>query len=190
MSGQVTLGVDVGQSVDPTAAVVVETDERVVEPAAGSFKLQDHYLVRHAETLPLGTPYPAVVDRLVAVIARLDGDVQVRVDATGVGKPVIDALRPRVPGVTVVAVHFVPGTKLVWRPDRLSVLMGKEYMAQRLMALFENGRIHIPEVAAKLRAELRDYELRVSRDGKVKIGTGKPGGHDDLVTGLGLAVLV
>ena len=45
--GHVTIGVDVGQRVDPTAIAVCERKD-------------DRYIVRHLERLPLGTPYPAV----------------------------------------------------------------------------------------------------------------------------------
>ena len=56
----VVIGVDIGQKHDPTALAVVERQERDGE---------DHHVVRHLERLPLGTPYPAVAERLAAVVA-------------------------------------------------------------------------------------------------------------------------
>lgn len=76
---------------------------------------QDYYVIRHLERLPLGTPYPAVAQRLVAIcegvrarVARAeaermleppccrppaeDASLTVFVDATGVGQPVVDLL--------------------------------------------------------------------------------------------------
>ncbi len=47
----VTVGIDVGQKVDPTAIAVGEWE-------------RDRYLVRFLERLPLGTPYPQVAERL------------------------------------------------------------------------------------------------------------------------------
>jgi hypothetical protein len=57
--GAVTVGVDIGQRRDPTAIAVVEQERR------GS---ETHHIVRHLERLPLGSPYPAVAERIAAVV--------------------------------------------------------------------------------------------------------------------------
>ena len=46
------------------------------------------------ERVPLGTPYPQVVERLWRLTHRMDliGQVKVVVDATGVGSPVVEAM--------------------------------------------------------------------------------------------------
>ena len=49
----ITVGVDLGQSADPTAILAVETD-RGAKP-----------VLRHIERVPLGTSYPKVVETLV-----------------------------------------------------------------------------------------------------------------------------
>ena len=49
----VTIGVDIGQKHDPTAVCVAEAETRTD---------RDHFLIRHLERLPLGTPYPDVAD--------------------------------------------------------------------------------------------------------------------------------
>jgi hypothetical protein len=49
-------------------------------------------VVRLAETLPLGTAYPEVVERVREVVQRprVQGRCIVAVDATGVGAPVVE----------------------------------------------------------------------------------------------------
>jgi hypothetical protein len=71
------VGVDIGQARDPTALAVLEG-----------------FAVRWVERMPLGTAYPLVVDRIAAV-ARAAGDAPIAVDATGVGRAVVDLLRER-----------------------------------------------------------------------------------------------
>ena len=48
------IGVDIGQKRDPTAICVVESEERLEENNREVW----HYMVRHLERLPLGTPVP------------------------------------------------------------------------------------------------------------------------------------
>jgi hypothetical protein len=74
------VGADIGQAQDPTAIAALEVSEWLD--------------LRHVERLPLGTPYPALVDRLVKLAAVLPNSELV-VDATGVGRPIIDSLRDR-----------------------------------------------------------------------------------------------
>ena len=75
---------------------MLEVQER---PRDGNGRLDDYYLVRHLERLPLGTPYPDVASRVSGVVAKLDERAAARVhptiylEATGVGQPVVDLLR-------------------------------------------------------------------------------------------------
>ena len=67
--GAVTVGCDIGQKRDPTAIAVVEVEFRVhVDHVGLRHRWEDHQLVRHLERLPLGTPYPAVADRVAKVV--------------------------------------------------------------------------------------------------------------------------
>ena len=56
--------------------------------------------LRFLERLPLGTPYPDVVERVVKVTRapELRDRCRVAVDGTGVGRPVLDLLRRARPG--------------------------------------------------------------------------------------------
>jgi hypothetical protein len=187
----VTIGVDIGQRVDPTAIAVIETDERdgVGERPAV------HHVVRHLERLPLGTPYPRVVERVVAVAAgvveRTGERTTVYVDATGVGTPVLDLLREAGIEANVIAVFFTYGDRRITEHSG-QITLGKAYLVSRLQALLQTGRLHLPRTpeAEQTGKELLDYEIRVDEDANDKYGAFKVGSHDDLVTALGLAVQV
>ena len=201
--GVVVVGVDIGQKYDPTAIAVVEHEWRKRDG-----REEDHWLIRHLERLPLGTPYPQVADRLEEVVGNVKkrrsevreplpwGGYEVRtvtpsvtiyVDATGVGQPVVDEMATR--GPWVVAVYFTHGDKRTeegWR----TVKLGKVWLVSRMQTLLQAGRIHLPNTQEThdLAQELLDYEIRVSEDANDRYGAFKVGTHDDLVTALGLAV--
>src|SRR6185437_12714769 len=81
------LGLDLGQKVDPSAAVLVEkTVDRVS---------RQHLVVRYVERMPLGMPYPKVVERVRGIVhsPSVAGHCALAVDASGVGAPVVDMLR-------------------------------------------------------------------------------------------------
>jgi hypothetical protein len=186
---RLTLGIDIGKKHDPTAVCIAEAQDR---PTGG--QMVTHFVVRHLERLPLGTPYPKVVER-IALIAKT---VQLRtmtppviyVDATGVGQPIVDLLQAR-QGLLLVAVTFTSGQKRQLRaghPPQLT--LGKEFLACRLQALLAGNRIHLPSTPEghALAAELHNYEIRVDQGGHARFGAFRAGTHDDLATALGLAV--
>jgi hypothetical protein len=86
------VGADLGQQVDYSAIAVVE--QIVTSNVAPGASGPPVFAVRHLERLPLGTPYPQVAARLVALFDRepLSGGTRV-VDETGAGRPVMDPLR-------------------------------------------------------------------------------------------------
>lgn len=175
----VHVGVDIGQRQDPTALVVAELEKRE----------QYHYVIRHLERLPLGTPYPAVVRRLVSVQDALTErgvrDLYWWLDATGVGQPVVDLLNAA--EIYVTAVYLTGSDRAL--KDGETLRLGKPLMVSRLQVLLQTGRIHLPKTqeAGALVDELLNYEIRVTEDGADSYGAFKTGSHDDLATALGLA---
>src|SRR5215207_3200681 len=99
-------GLDLGQAADYSALVVAEkilpppvpmSDaqrlglvRRPVEPPAAALA----YHLRHVQRYPLGTPYPAIVTEVKALMQKLVslGATSLVVDKTGVGAPVVDML--------------------------------------------------------------------------------------------------
>ena len=203
--GQLTLGVDIGQKVDPTAICLVETEERNGET---------HFMVRHLERLDLGTAYPLVTKRLEAIVSGIrrrlldqriayenaigrweahgdpmnDADIRMFVDATGVGLPVCDVLAAA--GVPVTPTYFTHGDR---RTEEIGqVRLGKAWLVSRLKTLAQTNRLHLPTTndAEAMKRELMDYEIRVDENANDRYGAFKVGSHDDMVTAVGLAVQV
>lgn len=192
----VRIGIDVGQKVDPTAIAVMQVERRGPEG-------ERHYLGRHLERLPLGTSYVAVASRLREIVDGVRGrlpavytpglgyepaplDLEVAVDATGVGQPVVDLLAAV--GVEVVPVYFTHGDRRA--EERGQVTLGKAWLVTRMKSLFQTGCVHLPTTAEAeaMQRELLDYEIRVSEDANDRYGAFRVGAHDDLVTAVGLAV--
>src|SRR5579863_729344 len=90
------LGLDLGKKHDHTAIVIVE-------------KCGDKLLVRHLERVALGTPYTGVVVRVQEIVDRI-GQCAV-VDGTGVGEPVVEALRRAGLGCEITAVTITGGER-------------------------------------------------------------------------------
>jgi hypothetical protein len=184
--GAVTVGVDIGQRRDPTAIAVVEQEER-----RGT---ETHHMVRHLERLPLGSPYPAVAQRVAAVVGGVhtatSGEAPtLYMDATGVGTPIVDVLRAASVGdlAQLVAVYFTHGDRR--KVERGEVKLGKAWLVSRMQALLQSRLLHLPRTAEAeaLGKELLDYEIRVTEDANDRYGAFRVGAHDDLVTALGLA---
>jgi hypothetical protein len=191
MGDVIRIGADIGQRVDPTAIVVAEEETR-----RGTV----HYLARMIERLPLGTPYPQVADRLAQVAATIrqraaqEADtlgqhprhVEMVIDATGVGTPIVDLLRER--GESPIAAYFTHGDRYSQQGRQISI--GKAWLVSRLQVLFQTGRLHLAltDHASALREELLNYEIRIDDKANDRYGAFKTGTHDDIVTALGLAV--
>jgi hypothetical protein len=199
----VTIGVDLGQRVDPTAIVVAEKWGTIP---------REWYLVTGLRRLPIGTKYPMVADELAHLVGemrRRDREkygrypgppethprtIRVVADATGAGIPACELIRERLKGtgarLTEVTLTGADGlTKRKF--ERYSC--GKEYLVSRLQALLQTGRVRLPagEESETLVEELLNYEIRITEDSRrFTAGAFKTGTHDDLATALGLAVLI
>jgi hypothetical protein len=191
--------VDLGQKRDPTAIAVVEAQRRDRDGRS-----EDYYITRFLERLPLGTPYPAIAERVQTVIANISRQVAtgepprfempppsaritLYVDGTGLGQPVVDLLKGA--GVAVRPCYFTHGDKRVEQRDR-SISLGKAWLVSRLQALLQTARILLPRTteAHVLAQELLDYEIHVDEKANDTYGAFRVGSHDGLVTALGLAV--
>jgi len=187
----VRIGVDLGQKHDPTAICVAEVERRDYtmdiwnKPKGGVY----HFVIRYLQRLPLGTSYPAVIERLVEIEQKLREDnkhIYLWADATGLGGPVIDLLDAA--GLSVTPVYLTGTDKSV--KEGRDLRLGKALLVSRLQVLLQSDRIHMEKTAEAeaLVQELLNYEIRVSDDAHATFGAFKTGAHDDLATALGLAV--
>lgn len=183
----VTVGVDIGQAVDPTAIVVIETYRPEREHIDDRPERQ--HQIRWIEKVPLGTSYERVVERIAVVAERcvLIGHPVLVVDATGVGRPVVDMLRAR-SSASVRAVTFTGGDKEK-KVSAYATRVPKRDLVTALEVVLQARRLHVvPDCPLQddLAAELGSFEVNLSARGHDTYD-GASGKHDDLVSALMLA---
>ena len=188
----ILIGLDLGQRSESTGLCVAEHERRSV----GS-RQETHFVVRHLERLPMGTPYPQLAKRACEVAkkarARSGRQGSLYLDATGLGDPIVDLVRAEVAGEAhVVPVYFTFGDRRVeeGRVRDQRVILGKAWLVSRLQVLLQTGCLHLPRTSESetLARELLEYEIRVDEQANDRYGAFRVGRHDDLVTALGLAV--
>lgn len=199
------VGVDVGQRQDPSAVCVAELQEQgTVRDSVGQVveRGRIHYVIRYLQRLPLGTPYPAVADRLIDICDKLEErqkTIRIYLDATGVGQPLVDMFRERSRrwavthmiighgARTLIPVYLTGSERATFEDGELK--LGKAAMVNQLRLLYEEDLIDLPPGAETdaLLQELLTYEIRVNENAHAQFGAFKTGAHDDLVTALGLA---
>lgn len=197
------VGVDVGKVKDPPAIAVMEM-RSVFTPGAwnpatsevGSRVLS--YRIRHLERLKLGTPYPALVDRVAAIAEKLrerevlNSDppkVETVVDVTGVGRPIFDLLLTRRIG-RVVGVNFTAGDRPRLDPSSPVWNVPKKDLVAGLVLLFQSRGLQIAEKlpdAQVLVNELVNFQETLSAAGNSQYGNnGVNAKHDDYVSAAAL----
>lgn len=213
--GRLTLGIDLGQRIDPSAIILVE--ELLPEAAPVEWRVPARPEITGADLVPLGgwrkpsifvtrvierhhgEPYKQVIQRVgelarnVRIIKPRDALV-LAVDATGLGRPVVegiaDELRQRGVRCGLSAVVLTAGERLKGQLGDSEVRLSKAVMVSNLVGLLEAGRLKFPQShpeAAALERELLAYQIRVSQNGADSYeGRGE---HDDLVVALGLATI-
>jgi len=177
------VGLDLGQKRDHTAVVVVE---RIDHRRAFQGTAFEKLLVRYVERMPLGMPYPKIVERvrMIVLCEQLRGCCALAVDATGVGAPVVDMLRAARLGCEVAAFAITGGE----RGAGDGSVPKRDLMAE-VMLLLENGQLKIGRLkeAGRLMRELGDIRMSITRTGRMRMGAEGCGEHDDLAIALALA---
>jgi len=178
------VGVDLGKKRDPATVAIVEKQE-AAQPWMRP--VYEELLLRYLERLPLGTPYPAVVERLKKIVARV-GPCVVAVDATGVGEPVMDLLRRAGLGCEVIGVTLTGGERE--RFDGRGWNVPKQNLISGVQVLLEQEGLKIARrlrEAGQLVKELTDMRAVAKGRGRVRLGADGYGEHDDLVMAVALA---
>jgi hypothetical protein len=187
------VGWDLGQSEDPAALAVVEravfAGER--DPATWQRRLTTRLALRHVERMPLGIAYTEMVQRIGKVVEdrELKGRCQLALDATGVGRPVVDMVRASgwdcgVLPVTITSGDAESSSGGYWRVPKRDLIVGLQVVIQR-------GELHIAsglKDGAALVKEMSEMRVKVRESGHEQFGVWGQGRHDDLVLSLSLAV--
>lgn len=204
------VGVDLGSLQDHSAIAVVQQQAHTGDSAPrDQFSVAlgwqeppaeiTHYYVRSLEQLSLGTAYSSIARRVTLICSRIynrdsRGAIYVVVDATGVGRPVLEQIREimipqaHVCGVTLTA-SALKKTSTLYSNE---VSCGKAYLARRLQIIIQQNRLHWHKndpLATVLRKEFMDYQIRVTKSENDQYGAFTAGAHDDIITAVGLASL-
>ena len=190
----VSVGLDLGKKRDHTAIVWVESPW--VHPLS---TVQDRsLLVRAAERLPLGVSYCEIVEivRHVINLARArcgpHESPKLAVDATGLGKPVVDLLRAANLGCVITAVTITGGDRQTYRPgEGFALNVPKQNLISGLQVALDRGELRIASrmrEAGILQRELLDVRMSGRELGHLRYGADGHGQHDDPVIALALAV--
>jgi phage FluMu gp28-like protein len=173
------LGVDIGQSADFTALVVIE-------------RVGEELHARHVQRLPLGMSYPEQVKRITAIVGspELARDVLVAVDGTGVGRAVVDLLREalRPFHAPLVSISITGGLTASHKRAKWSV--PKRDLIGVAQVALQTKRLKIASAlptAQTLVDELTAYRVSLSEDGHDSYGNGREAPNDDLVLALAIA---
>ena len=200
-----TIGVDLAQSRDRTVLVAVDSFRLEPEPTIEEMnainpvrdalrgrvrtpRAQLHHEIVHIDRLPAGIGYPEQVVRIVQTASALSVEetAGLVVDATGVGRPVVDMIRSACE-FPLRAVTITGGSEVVKAGRDYSV--PKADLVGVLEVTLSTRQLHV--VAGLPHTEELDKELRAFG---YELGvTGKPryegkGAHDDIVTALSLAL--
>jgi hypothetical protein len=191
------LGVDLGQSNDPSAIAVLEYTEAYQDPYAYK-RAPDRFDVRHLERLPLGCHIQRLPDMCerccrgrrcvqpTAFRVASEGSATLVIDETGVGRAVGDIFEHA--GLEPVRVTITGGNE-VTQPLRDHWHVSKTTLVSTVDALLHTGELRFAAdlvEASAMRDELLDFRRHLSAAGRATYEA-RSGKHDDLVLAVAIA---
>jgi hypothetical protein len=187
------LGLDLGQRHDPAAIAILQRTE---EPTGAfnhvSWEIERalHFRLCHTERLTLGTPYIEIVSRVRRLIEKLSaplpgihsyaGTAPLRtliVDASGVGRPVVELFRKAGIGCSLAPVTITGSGAARMEAS------GEEFVSRR--DLITNLRILLEKRLLKISARIHDRQALLKEFVQLQDRSGSK--HDDLVMAAALA---
>lgn len=191
------IGVDLGQSTDPTAICamhhrVTPLDDWIKNEKAEYWKQRRivRFDVRRLARLPLGMKYPEQVQYVANLLAEPPFNLlnpKLVIDETGVGRPVGDmfdtaGLYPSRITITAGLEATQHGAK-TWH-------VPKGLLISNLEAHAHSGELRIAAAAndaAALKEELKDFKRKISEAGRTTYAA-RVGAHDDLVLSVAITL--
>ncbi|WP_118827666.1 hypothetical protein [Salinibacter ruber] len=196
-----TVGLDIGQSQDHSALTAVESTE-IEGGGTERVELWDKmytevpqeatcaYALRHVHRFDLGTPYPKMV-KAVAELMQADplaGSAGLVVDATGVGRPIVEMLEEE--GLSPSSI-WITGGDSVSRDGR-EYRVPKRELASTVQALLQSGRLKFAEnlpLRDVLVDELQKFRAKINIDtGEASFEHWRERDTDDVVLSLACAL--
>lgn len=181
------VGVDLGQANDFTALTVIDRIIDVIDDVEKPAR----YEIRHLQRLKLGTSYPdcvSIVGRLLTSLPARINPPTLIVDATGVGRPVVDLMRKA--GLRPVAVSITGGANEN-SAGNFNYAIPKRNLISALQIVFQSRRLKVARSLAEgptLVNELMNFKVKISLAGHDSYEAWRESIHDDLVLSASLAV--
>jgi hypothetical protein len=189
-------GLDLGQAQDYTVLSILEritthyTRLEWAEHGGPPPPEPPRYELRWLERFPLGTPYPAQVKRVGALLGQppVKENVRLILDHTGCGRPIYDLfvdakLQCPLWGITIHGGDKVSREGGLYR-------VPKRDLVGAAQVLLQNGQLKIasalPE-ATTLTKELQNFRMKIAASGHDSYEAWREGQHDDLGLSLSLA---
>ena len=174
--GTYTLGLDLGQAQDYSALVTLEN-------------VGDRHDVVDIERYALNTPYPEIVANVAGRLQMpLLRDARLVVDATGVGRPVIDMFKAAeckpIPVMITAGSHAHRDEQMFWLVPKKELVGVVQVALQTETLKIARSLKH----AQTLAQELTQFQAKITVAANEQYGQWREGLHDDLVLGLALAL--
>jgi hypothetical protein len=185
------VGVDIGQSMQPTAVAVVEQKTQSTRRDTWDWKTVEMSL-RHLERFPLDAGYPAIGARLDDLIGHLhdkeqDSQTDLIIDITGSGRAGANYMR-RFHGVAPITVTIKGGSgETEVEPGDWCV--AKTELIGHLMVAYQTSTLKVAkslDLAATLSRELADFKMKPPTLNPNDPEAWREGQHDDLVFAVAL----
>ncbi len=180
-----TVGLDLGQTKDYTALVILERHGEAEQAV---------FHARHLERFPLGTSYPAIVASVAGMLKQpplSSGTPRLAVDETGVGAPVVDLFRQARLNAMLHPIHITGGATVNY--DRGVEYVPKRDLVSVVQVALQTDKLKIaadlPEAATLVR-ELEGFQVKITEAANDTYGAWREGAHDDLVLAVALALYV
>ena len=185
------MGLDLGQSQDYTALAVLERAELKGpwDPVQFAWRKTETVRLRYLERIPLGTPYPEIVERVrhVTRSGELFGKCCLAVDASGVGRPVVDLLERadlhcRIFPAVITGGDVESNSGGYYRVPKRNVIVALQVLLQRRGLQIAAGL----KYGAALVEEMASMRVKVTPSGNEQFAAWREGEHDDLVFAVAL----
>jgi hypothetical protein len=193
-------GLDLGKMSDHSALALAEerpanADEwRAWPPMSPRWAEDPRYGITWLQRWPLRTAYHSIAANVAGLVAELvarpGAEVQLFVDATGVGTAVVEILdrEPAIAALGYKAVTITSGRAVTWVPGGWHVAKG-QLLGPAQVAL-QRGMLdispHLPH-ARTLEHELRNFDVTLTDSANATFSH-REGQHDDLVLAVALAL--
>lgn len=178
---------DLGQTTDPSAYAIVEQSD----------KQPYRYCVRNLVRFDLRTPYPDIVRFVVDLHKRQQmRGAPLAIDATGVGRPVVEMFAEAQVDAIVVPITITGGNRWT-RDDTGEYRVPKGDLVGVMHVLITNRLDYVPRLGVRpdgsgenltalLKKEMTDFRVKISKAAH-EIYAAREGKHDDALLAVAMA---